>query len=92
MFSKEICEYSIVGPSTYSTTSTTIVSMKVDMDWFETFAVDLSYQDDSNKTVVKYSTSDYNSGTGIGALELFGIVLVGGLAIIWLRSRNEPKF
>ena len=66
--------------------------MKVDMDWFETFAVDLSYQDDSNKTVVKYSTSDYNSGTGIGALELFGIVLVGGLAIIWLRSRNEPKF
>ena len=90
--SKEICESSIVGPSTYSTTSTTIVSMKVDMDWFETFTVDLSYQDDSNKTVVKYSTSDYNSGTGIGALELFGIVLVGGLAIIWLRSRNEPKF
>lgn len=90
--SKEICESSIVGPSTYSTTSTTIVSMKVDMDWFETFAVDLSYQDDSNKTVVKYSTSDYNSGTGIGALELFGIVIFGGLAIIWLRSRNEPKF
>ena len=51
--------------------------MKVDMDWFETFSVELSYLDDSNQTVVKHSTSEYNSGIGFGGLELFIVVTVG---------------
>ena len=66
--------------------------MKVDLDWFETFSVELSYLDDSNQTVVKHSTSEYNSGIGFGALELVIIVGLGILAVVWARSRKEPRF
>ena len=90
--SDDVCVDSIVGPSSFSQTATAIVIMKVDLDWFETFSVELSYLDDSNQTVVKHSTSDYNSGIGFGGLELFIVVTVGVLAIIWARSRNGPRF
>ena len=90
--SDDTCVDSIVSPSTYSQTSTSIVSMKVDLDWFETFSVELSYLDDSNQTVVKHSTSEYNSGIGFGALELVIIVGLGILAVVWARSRKEPRF
>ena len=90
--SDDVCVDSIVGPSSFSQTATAIVAMKVDLDWFETFSVELSYLDDSNQTVVKHSTSDYNSGIGFGGLELFIVVTVGVLAIIWARSRNGPRF
>ena len=90
--SDDTCVDSIVAPSTYSQTSTSIVSMKVDLDWFETFSVELSYLDDSNQTVVKHSTSEYNSGIGFGALELVIIVGLGILAVVWARSRKEPRF
>ena len=66
--------------------------MKVDMGWFETFSVELSYLDDSNQTVVKHSTSEFNSGVGFGGLELTIVVALGILAIVWARSRNEPRF
>jgi hypothetical protein len=90
--SDEVCVDSIVGPSSYSQTATAIVPMKVDLDWFETFSVELSYLDDANQTVVKYSTSEYSSGIGFGALELVIFVGLGILAVIWARSRNEPRF
>ena len=90
--SDDVCVDSIVGPSSFSQTATAIVIMKVDLDWFETFSVELSYLDDSNQTVVKHSTSDYNSGIGFGGLELFIVVTVGVLGIIWARSRNGPRF
>jgi len=86
------CVESVVGPSSYAQTTTSIVSMKVDLDWFETFSVELSYLDDSNQTVVKHSTSEYDAGVGLGGLELFIFVTISVLAIIWLRSRNEPRF
>ena len=90
--SDDVCVDSIVGPSSFSQNATVIVTMKVDLDWFETFTVELSYLDDSNQTVVKHSTSDYNSGIGFGGLELFIVVVLGILAIVWARSRNEPRF
>ena len=89
---KDDCIESIIGPSTYSQTATVIVSMEVDMDWFETFSVELSYLDDANQTVVKHSTSEYSSGVGFGALELFIFVALGVLAVFWARSRNKPRF
>ena len=90
--SDDVCVDSIVGPSSYSQTTTVIVMMKVDMGWFETFSVELSYLDDSNQTVVKHSTSEFNSGVGFGGLELTIVVALGILAIVWARSRNEPRF
>jgi hypothetical protein len=90
--SGDVCVESVVGPSSYSQTTTTIVAMNVDMDWFETFSVELSYLDDSNNTVTKQSISDYDSGAGIGGLELLLLVGVLVVAIVWLRSRNEPRF
>ena len=90
--SDDVCVDSMVGPSSFSQTATAIVTMKVDLDWFETFSVELSYLDDSNQTVVKHSTSDYNSGIGFGGLELFIVVALGVLGIIWARSRNGPRF
>jgi len=90
--SDDVCVDSIVGPSSYSQTATAIVTMKVDMGWFETFSVELSYLDDSNQTVVKHSVSEYSSGAGIGGLELTIVVGLGILAIVWARSRNEPRF
>ena len=90
--SDEVCVESLVGPSSYSQNTTAIVLLKVDLDWFETFAVDLTYLDDTNQTIVKHSTSDYHSGMGIGTIELLGIVLVAALAIGWARSRKGPRF
>ena len=90
--SDDVCVDSVIGPSSFSQTTTTIVTIKVDMDWFETFSVELSYLDDSNQTVVKHSTSEYNSGIGFGGLELFIVVTLGILGIVWARSRNEPRF
>ena len=89
---KDDCIESIIGPSTYSQTATVIVAMEVDMDWFETFSVELSYLDDANQTVVKHSTSEYNSGIGLGGFELFVIVAIGVLAVLAVRSRNKPRF
>ena len=89
---KDDCIESIIAPSTYSQTATVIVSMEVDMDWFETFSVELSYLDDANQTVVKHSTSEYSSGVGFGALELFIFVALGVLAVFWARSRTKPRF
>ncbi len=89
---KDDCIESIIGPSTYSQTATVIVAMEVDMDWFETFSVELSYLDDSNQTVVKHSTSEYNSGIGFGGFELIIIVTIGVLAVLAVRSRNKPRF
>ena len=62
------------------------------MDWFETFSVELSYLDDANQTVVKHSTSEYNSGIGLGGFELFVIVAIGVIAVLAVRSRNKPRF
>ena len=90
--SDEVCVDSIVAPSSYSQTATVVVPMKVDLDWFETFSVELSYLDDANQTVVKHSTSEYSSGIGFDALELVIIVGLGILVVIWARSRNEPRF
>ena len=66
--------------------------MEVDMDWFETFSVELSYIDDANQTVVKHTTSDFNSGVGIGMLELSIFVALGVIAVFWVRSRSGPRF
>lgn len=90
--SDEVCVESLVGPSSYSQNTTAIVLLKVDLDWFETFTVDLTYLDDTNQTIVKHSTSEYHSGMGIGTIELLGIVLVAALAIGWFRSRKGPRF
>ena len=90
--SDEVCVESLVGPSSYSQNTTAIVLLKVDLDWFETFTVDLTYLDDTNQTIVKHSTSEYHSGMGIGTIELLGIVLVAALAIGWVRSRKGPRF
>ena len=90
--SDDECVDSIIGPSSYLQNTTVIVPMKVDLDWFETFSVELSYLDDANQTVVKHSTSEYSSGIGFGSLELVIIVGLGILAVIWARSRNEPRF
>ena len=89
---KDDCIESIIGPSTYSQTARIIVSMEVDMDWFETFSVELSYIDDANQTVVKHTTSDFNSGVGIGMLELSIFVALGVIAVFWVRSRSGPRF
>ena len=62
------------------------------MGWFETLEVDLTYLDDANQTIVKHSTSEYHSGTGIDTIELLGMVLVAALVIGWVRSRKAPRF
>ena len=90
--SKGRCVESIVGPSSFSQNATSIVFIKADLDWFETFSVELSYLDDDNQTVVKHSVSDYDAGAGLELIELLGIVVVIGIAIVWYRYRNEPRF
>ena len=90
--SKGRCVESIVGPSSFSQNATSIVFIKADLDWFETFSVELSYLDDDNQTVVKHSVSDYDAGAGLELIELLGIVVVIGIAIVWHRYRNEPRF
>ena len=86
------CVGSIVGPSTYLQKTTTVVVMEVDMGWFETFNVELSYLDDANRTVTKYSTSELSTETGIGGLELSIVVVLGVIGIMLIRSRNTPRF
>jgi len=90
--SNDRCVNSIVGPSSYSQNATAIVFIEADLDWFETFTVELSYLDDDNQMVVKHSTSDYDAGAGLELIELLGIVIVIGVAIAWYRTRNEPRF
>jgi|SaaInlStandDraft_2_1057019.scaffolds.fasta_scaffold03052_5 hypothetical protein len=90
--SGEVCVDSIVGPSSYSYNATAIVAIDADLGWFETFSVELSYLDDSNATVIKHSTSEFESGTGFSTLEIFGLVVALAFAIAWIRSRNEPRF
>jgi hypothetical protein len=90
--SKDRCVESIVGPSSFSQNATTIVFIKADLDWFETFSVELSYLDDDNQTVVKHSVSDYDAGAGLELIELLGIVVLIGFVIVWYRYRNEPRF
>ena len=90
--SGDVCVESVVGPSSYSQYTTTIVALNVDMGWFETFSAELTYVDDSNNTVTKKSVSDYDSGPGIGVLELSLLVGLLVVLIVWLRSRNEPRF
>ena len=86
------CVESIVGPSSFIRNTTAIVYMNVDLGWFETFNVELSYLDENNDTISKYSTSEYSSGMGIGTVELLIFVMLAVLGIIWFRSRNEPRF
>jgi len=90
--SNDRCVSSIVGPSSYSQNATAIVFIEADLDWFETFTVELSYLDDDNQMVVKHSISDYDAGAGIDLIELFGIVFVIGVVIVWYRYRNAPRF
>jgi len=90
--SKGRCVESIVGPSSFSQNATSIVFIKADLDWFETFSVELSYLDDDNQTVVKHSVSDYDAGAGLELIELLGIVVLIGFVIVWYRYRNEPRF
>ena len=86
------CVDSIIGPSSYVRNTTAIVYMQVDMDWFETFNVELSYLDENGDKVTRYSTSEYSSGIGLGTLELILFVALATMVIIWARSRNEPRF
>ena len=86
------CVDSIVGPSSYVRNTTAIVYMQVDMDWFETFNVELSYLDENGDKVTRYSTSEYSSGIGFGTFELILFVALATMVIIWARSRNEPRF
>ena len=72
--------------------TTTVVVMEVDMDWFETFSVELSYLDDANRTVTKHSSSELSTGTGIDGLELSILVVLGVIGIMLIRSRNTPRF
>ena len=86
------CVDSIIGPSSYVRNTTAIVYMQVDMDWFETFNVELSYLDENGDKVTRYSTSEYSSGIGFGTFELILFVALATMVIIWARSRNEPRF
>ena len=86
------CVDSVVGPSSYIRNATAIVFIDVDMGWFDTLNVELSYANEDGEIVSKYSTTDYSSGAGIGSIELLLIVGIGILVIFWARSRNEPRF
>ncbi len=86
------CVSSIVESSNYQKTSTKLVLIEDDLDWFDSFSVDLSYIDDSNQTVIKHSSSNYESGIGLDFFDLFVIVVVAACGILWLRSRDKPRF
>ena len=86
------CVSSIIEASTYQKTSTKLVLIEDDLDWFDTFSVDLSYIDDSNQTVVKQSSSDFNAGIGLDMFDFFIVVSIGVCGILWIRTRNKPRF
>ncbi len=90
--SGDVCNPGTVGPANYLQNTTSIVQMEIDMGWFETFEVELSYLDENNETVVKMETTNYSSGTGIGGLELLLIAVTCTGIILWIRSRNEARF
>ena len=90
--SGDTCVESMVGPSSSYQLTTTIVAIEVDMGWFETFSVELSYLGEDNSTVTKHSTSEYQSGAGLSGLELLLIVCPLVAAIVWFRRRNQPRF
>ena len=76
----------------FEKTSTKLVLIEDDLDWFDTFSVDLSYIDDSNQTIVKQSSSDFNAGIGLDMFDFFIVVSIGVCGILWIRSRNKPRF
>ena len=90
--SNDRCVNSFIGPSSFSQNTTAIVYIKADLDWFETFSVELTYLDNNNETIVKQTTSDFNAGFGLELLEMIAITVVITIAIALFRSRNEPRF
>jgi hypothetical protein len=90
--SENECVDSEVTGSTFVSTGTISVPMNVELGWFDTFSVNLAYPDDDNNTVVKTYASEYETGAGISALELFMIVTALVIGIMWLRVRNKSRF
>jgi hypothetical protein len=70
----------------------TDIPLNVELGWFETFTVELTYPDDNNETVTVEHVSKYSSGAGIGGLELIFLAVISAFVINWLIQRKQPRF
>lgn len=88
----DVCTDSSVAGSSFSQTGMTDIPLNVELGWFETFTVELTYPDDNNETVTVEHVSKYSSGAGIGGLELIFLAVISAFVINWLIQRKQPRF
>ena len=90
--SLEKCIDSEVSGSSFSQIGMTDIPLNVELGWFETFTVELTYPDDNNETVTIEHVSKFSAGAGIGGFELIFLGVVSAFVINWLIQRKQPRF
>jgi hypothetical protein len=88
----ERCVQSAIDGATFAGPATSEVTLDVELGWWESVELELSWSDDSGNEATIYHPTEISSGSGIGVLEMVTIVIALAVGIWFIRQRKKPLF
>jgi len=88
----ERCVQSAIKGATFAGPATSEVALDVELGWWESVELKLSWADDSGNEATIYHPTEISSGSGIGALEMATIIIALAVGIWFIRQRKKPLF
>ena len=88
----ERCVQSAIEGATFAGPTTSEVILDIELGWWESVELELSWSDDSGNEATIYHPTQMASGSGIGGLELVMIIIALAVGIWFIGQRNKPLF
>ncbi len=88
----ERCIQSAISGATFAGPATSEVILDVELGWWESVELELSWADDSGNEATILHSTEMASGSGIGTLELVTIVIALAVGIWFIGQRKKPLF
>jgi hypothetical protein len=88
----ERCVQSAITGATFAGPATSEVILDVELGWWESVELKLSWSDDSGNEATIYHPTKISSGSGIGALEMVTAIIALAVGIWFIRQRKKPLF
>ena len=88
----ETCVQSAIAGATFAGPATSEVILDVELGWWESVELELSWADDLGNEATIYHPTDITSGTGIGLLELIMATIALAVGIWFIGQKKKPLF
>ena len=88
----ETCVQSAIAGATFAGPATSEVILDVELGWWESVELELSWADDLGNEAAIYHPTDIASGSGIGLLELIMATIALAVGIWFIGQKKKPLF